>query len=67
MDAARKDDSLSMSLAAKLLKAKAALGLGDDDAPAREPMPKQHGGIDKSKKKVRLNARQKAKLSLVHI
>ena len=50
-----------MSLAAKLLKAKAALGLGDDDAPAKEPMPKQHGGIDKSKKKVRLNARQKAK------
>ena len=54
------------SLAAKLLKAKAALGLDDDDAPAKEPKskPKQHrvdGGIDKSKKKVRLNARQKAK------
>ena len=46
-----------MSLAAKLLKAKAALGLGDDDAPATEPIPKQHGGIDKSKKKGRLNAR----------
>jgi hypothetical protein len=30
-----------MSLAAKLLKAKAALGLGDDDAPATEPIPKQ--------------------------
>ena len=47
------------SLAAKLLKAKAALGLDDDDAPAKEPKskPKQHrvdGGIDKSKKKVRL-------------
>ena len=58
-------DSMS-SLAAKLLKAKAALGLDDDDAPAKEPKskPKQHrvdGGIDKSKKKVRLNARQKAK------
>ena len=56
------------SLAEKLLKTKAALGLDLDDAPAShaEPKsnPKQHrveGGIDKSKKKVRLNARQKAK------
>ena len=54
-----------MSLQEKLLRTKAALGLDLDDAePQSKGKPKQHrvdGGIDKSKKKVRLNARQKAK------